>query len=121
MSQALQSMENILLEELTSTMETIWSSDARARESVESSQWMEAYELSAMLVDLLKSKRVTCESIRQRVIELHSTHTEQEEQIQRCVDMSTFLLNAISKYLAIYQRVLVALMDKLSGTRSPLG
>jgi hypothetical protein len=105
-------MENTLLDELASTIETVHRTDLEIRQSVESCQWDTGHRLSAGLADWLAQKRLTGEAIRRQLIDLSDTYAGYAAQIGRCSDMTSHLLGAISKYLPIYQRIAAGLAEK---------
>lgn len=116
MPNEVDSMEVILLDELASTVETIWLTDVQIRECVASRQWAEGRYLSALLLDLLQEKRIPYEAIRQKLSELGHAHPGKANQIQRCSDMLTQLFSVTSKYLPIYARIVVGFSEKMDAS-----
>ncbi len=108
MSHALDTIENALLDELMSAIETIRLADLAIRENVESGQWDEARRRSMALVDVLKDKRTFGDAISQQLMDL-SVADAGRARFQRCSDMSIHLLSLLSKHSPIYQRIVAGL------------
>lgn len=94
MSEALDAIENVLLDELMSTIETIRLADGAIRENVESGRWVEARRPLMALVDVLKHKRTLGGAISQQLMDL-SMADARHAAFPRCSDMSIHLLSVV--------------------------
>jgi hypothetical protein len=110
MTHELESMENVLLDDLASLIETMAFVDVQIRESIDSRRRNEGQRLATTLVHLLEDKRIGCEAILQALIVLRDTHRN-TASFRRCSDMSTHLLNLISIHLPVYQRISTRLIE----------
>jgi len=112
-------IENSLLDELASTMETISAIDVQIRDSVDSCEWDAARHLAIRLVDFLTERRISSEDLRRKLIGLAETHSKHAIQIQRCSDISTHVVNVVSKYLPVYQRIVSGLDERRTAAAPP--
>jgi hypothetical protein len=109
----LDSIEAILLDELTLIVETIRLNDLRIRESVEGCLWEQGCYLTARLVDWLQEKHIYYEALGEKLAQSGCVDATQVVQQQRCSDMSTYMLTALSRYVPLYQRILAGFIEKL--------